>query len=201
VTTSCAVLALDEAARAAARGGFGVQATPPPAAGRRGRVYVRRDLGIGSFGVNAFYGGCTFSVDGEVVDAPQGTAVYVGDPAATRSARATADDTIVLVVGGRPGEAFRPGPGEALAAFNRLYRAGDHEGALAACRAALAEHPGNALMLCNVACTESRLGRPEAALEPLRDALAAWPAYRELAAAEDDLAALRDDARFQELIR
>jgi len=224
------VISLEEAASAAAQGGFGLDAAPGPDAGRRGRVYVRRDLDIGSFGVNAFYqatsgawvigehdelapaasgheelyvvvqGGCTFTVDGEEVDAPRGTALFVRDPAAKRSARATEDGTIVLVVGGRPGEAFRPGPGEALGAFFRLYRNEDYEGALSACREALEAHPGNALILYNIACLESRLGHPDEALEPLGESLAAWPAYKELAADDDDLASLRDDARFQALV-
>ena len=53
--TSYSVLSLDEAAAAAAERGFGLDPAPGPEAGRRGRVSVRRDLEIGSFGVNAFY--------------------------------------------------------------------------------------------------------------------------------------------------
>ena len=228
--TPFSVISLEEAAAAAAERGFGLEADPGPEDGRRGRVYVRRDLDIGSFGVNAFYqatsgapvvaehdecgpgasgheelyvvvaGSCTFTVDGEDVDAPRGTAVFVRDPASKRSARSTEDGTIVLVVGGRPGEAFRPGPGEAMGPFFRRYRDGDYEGALSACRDALDLYPGNALILYNIACLESRLGRTEEALEPLGESLAAWPEYKKLAAADDDLAALRDDARFQTLV-
>jgi tetratricopeptide (TPR) repeat protein len=223
------LLSIGEAAAAAAERGFGLEAAPDPDQGARGRVYLRRDLGIGSFGVNAFYqassgavlvgehdelapgasgheelyvvleGSCTFALDGEEVDAPRGTALFV-EPATKRSARATADGTIVLVVGGRPGEAFRPGPGEALGPFFRLYREGDYEGALAACRAALESHPGNAMILYNVACLEAALGRADEALAPLAESLAAWPAYRELAAEDADLALLRDDDRFRALV-
>jgi hypothetical protein len=228
--TSYSVLSLDEAASAAAERGFGLTATPGPEEGRRGSVPLRRDFDIGSFGVNAFYqaatgapvigehdelgpgasgheelyvvvqGGCTFTVDGEEVAAPQGTAVFVRDPAARRSAQTTEDETIVLVVGGRPGEAFRPGPGEAAAGFARLYRNGDYEGALAACCVGLEAYPGNPLLLYNIACLESLLGHPDEALESLRESLAAWPEYKELAAGDDDLAALRDNERFQALI-
>ena len=224
------VISLDDAARAAADRGFGLETSPGPDAGTRGRVYVRRDFDIGSFGVNAFYqassgsvlvgdhdeiapgtsgheelyvvvaGGCTFTIDGEQVDAPRGTAIFVRDPATRRSARATEDGTIVLVVGGRRGEAFTVGPGEALGSFFRRYRAGDHEGALAACREALESHPTDAMILYNTACLESVLGRPEAALQALEAALAAWPGYRKDAAADEDLAPLRQDARFQALL-
>jgi tetratricopeptide (TPR) repeat protein len=225
--TSYSMISLEEAAPAAAERGFGL-GTPQDAG--RGRVFVRRDLDIGSFGVNAFYqaaggeivigehdelgpaaggheelyvvvaGGCTFTVDGAEVSAPRGTALFVRDPAVKRSAVATEDGTNVLVVGGRPGEAFEPSPGEALAPFFRLYRNEDYEGALAVCRGALAAHPDNALILYNIACLESRLGHPEEALEPLAASLAASPAFKELAADDDDLAALRNDARFQALV-
>jgi hypothetical protein len=228
--TSYSVLSLDEAASAAAQRGFGLTADPAPEDGRRGNVPMRRDFDINSFGVNAFYqaitgapvigehdelgpgasgheelyvviqGGCTFTVGGEEVAAPQGTAIFVRDPAVKRSAETTEGETIVLAVGGRPGEAFRPGPGEAAAGFARLYREGNYEGALAACREGLEAYPGNALMLYNIACLENLLGHPDEALESLGESLAAWPKYKELAIDDDDLATLRDDARFQALI-
>ena len=55
-------------------------------------------------------------------------------------------------------------------------------------------------MLYNIGCLENLLGRPDEALESLRESLAAWPNYKELATGDDDLATLRDDARFQALI-
>jgi tetratricopeptide (TPR) repeat protein len=162
------------------------------------------ELGPGASGHEELYvviqGGCTFTVGGEEVAAPQGTAIFVRDPAVKRSAQTTEDETIVLAVGGRPGEAFRPGPGEAAAGFARLYREGDYEGALAACREGLAAYPGNALMLYNIACLENLLGHPDEALESLGESLAAWPKFKELATDDDDLATLRDDARFKALI-
>jgi len=117
-TSTSSVISLDEAGAAAAANGFGLGGPPDPDTGRRGRVYIRRDLGIESFGVNAFFqgttgalvigehdelgpagsnheelyvvvaGDCTFTVDGDELDAPPGTAVFVRDPAAKRSARA-----------------------------------------------------------------------------------------------------------------
>ena len=229
-TTSYATVSLGEAGAAAAERGFGLDTTPDPDNGRRGRVYVRRDFDIGSFGVNAFYqgtsganvvgehdelgpgasgheelyvvvsGGCTFTVDGDDVDAPQGTAVFVRDPASKRSARATQDGTVVLAIGGTPGEPFTVGPGESIGGFYRSYREKDYETALSACREGLETHPGNAMILYNVACLEALLGHPEEAFAPLAESLAAWPAYRELAADDDDLAPLRDDPRFKALL-
>ncbi len=51
-------------------------------------------------------GHAVFTVDGEDVDAPAGTLVFVRDPALIRSARATADGTSVLAIGGRAGAPF-----------------------------------------------------------------------------------------------
>jgi hypothetical protein len=51
-------------------------------------------------------GHAAFTVDGEDIDAPAGTLVFVRDPALIRSASATADGTTILAIGGRPGTPF-----------------------------------------------------------------------------------------------
>jgi hypothetical protein len=48
-------------------------------------------------------GHAVFKVDGEEIDAPAGTVVFVRDPALIRHARATADNTAILAVGGPVG--------------------------------------------------------------------------------------------------
>ena len=48
-------------------------------------------------------GHALFTVDGEEIDAPAGTVVFVRDPALIRQARATADNTAILAVGGPVG--------------------------------------------------------------------------------------------------
>jgi tetratricopeptide (TPR) repeat protein len=214
--TSYAVLSLEEAALANGDGD-------------RRNVRLRREFDIGAFGANAIYqakagelviyehdelgpgsggheelyvvvqGGCTFTIDGEENDAPHGTAIFVR-PATKRGAVATEDGTIVLAVGGRRGEAYEVPPGASLLEFFPLHAAQDYEGAMSVCREALAEHPGNALILYNIACLESLLGRPDEALDTLRTAVESWPAYKENATADDDFASLRNDPRFQELI-
>jgi tetratricopeptide (TPR) repeat protein len=227
---SYTTLVLKDAALSAPPSPFAAVAPQDPRAGQRSRVRLRDELGIGSFGTSAVYqaeaggrvisehdelgpgangheelyivvaGGCTFTVDGDEVDAPHGSVVFVRDPAAKRSAVATADGTVVLAVGGKPGEAFRPSAGEALAEFFRLYGEKDWEAALPVCHGALEEHPGNAMILYNIACLESLLGRTDDALEHLGESLAGWPPYKELAADDDDFASLRDDARFHTLV-
>ena len=51
-------------------------------------------------------GRATFTVDGEPIDAPAGTFVYVPDPAARRGAVARESGTVVFVAGGTPGETY-----------------------------------------------------------------------------------------------
>jgi uncharacterized cupin superfamily protein len=92
---------------------------------------IRKTLGITAFGVNAYTaenagdevveqhdetalgheeiyvvvrGRATFTVDGEEVDAPEGTVVYLDDPKQTRHAVARDAGTTVLAVGGVPGK-------------------------------------------------------------------------------------------------
>jgi hypothetical protein len=52
-------------------------------------------------------GHAVFTVDGHDLDAPAGTLVFVRDPALIRSAKATADGTAILAIGGRPGAPFQ----------------------------------------------------------------------------------------------
>jgi len=57
-------------------------------------------------------GRATFVVDGEEVDAPAGTFVYVRDPDVRRGAVAREPGTVVFVAGGAPGEAYEVSPWE-----------------------------------------------------------------------------------------
>jgi hypothetical protein len=92
---------------------------------------VRKTLGVTAFGINAYVaaeagdevveehdetalgheeiylvvaGHATFTVDGETVDAPRGTLVYLDDPEQKRHAVATEPGTTVLAIGGVPGK-------------------------------------------------------------------------------------------------
>jgi hypothetical protein len=51
-------------------------------------------------------GHAVFTVDGEDLDAPAGTLVFVRDPGLIRTARATVDGTAILAIGGRAGVPF-----------------------------------------------------------------------------------------------
>ena len=57
-------------------------------------------------------GRATFTIDGEAVDAPAGTLVFVRDPGAERSAVAREAGTTVLAIGAPVGEEFVVAPWE-----------------------------------------------------------------------------------------
>lgn len=193
-------------------------------------VHLGRALGIGAFGVGAAFqrtaggpvipghheagpggdrheelyivvqGSARFTVDGDEIDAPQGTAVFVHDPAAMRSAISTAEDTLVLAVGGPRGAAYRVTPAQAQEGFWDAYRAKDYAAALASTKRALELYPGNAHLLYNVGCMEALLGDDDAALTALAESVAQWEPYKEQARKDDDFASLREDPRFVELV-
>jgi tetratricopeptide (TPR) repeat protein len=185
---------------------------------------VRKTLGVTAFGINAYTaanagdevvedhteehlgheeiyavisGHAVFTVDGEHVDAPAGTLVYLDDPSQRRSATASEAGTTVLAIGGKPGlhevsawEYFFP----ALPAM----RDGDYDTARAILEDGLAqkEHPA---LHYNLACVEALAGDAERALAELELAIDAAPRFRESARTDDDFASLRDDPRFSAL--
>jgi len=197
----------------------------------RGRVQLRKDLDVGAFGVNAIYqrkagedvirnhheagpggdrheelyvvvqGSATFTVDGDDLEATQGTAIFVRDPAVMRAAVATSDGTIVLAVGGPRDHAYRVPPAEAADGFWAAYLAKDYAAALEATNRGLEAYPGNAHLLYNVACMQSLLGDDEAALTNLAESVGKWEKYKEQARKDDDFVSLREDPRFVELVR
>jgi tetratricopeptide (TPR) repeat protein len=193
--------------------------------GRR-RYDVRRNLGITAFGVQAFgapgdvrvisehdenllgeggqeelyvvlRGAAKFEIDGEVVDAPTGTLVQV-QPAAKRTATATEDGTTILVVGGTPGEAYKPAPEEAPEAF-AAYNAGDYETALAKQLVVVEKESDNVIAHFNAGCFAARAGHADEAIEHLRRAVGINERIKELIGTDEDLDSIREDQRFAEL--
>lgn len=183
-------------------GAFGAAATYQAKAGED-VIGEHDELGPGADGQEELYvvvqGSAAFTLDGEEIDAPHGTVVFV-QPGAKRKAVATSDETIVLAVGGRRGQAYRVPPGGELSDFFEHYNKQDYEGALAACHVALEKFPGNALILYNIACMQSMLGRGDESLETLRTALEGWPQFKENAQKDDDFTSLREEPRFLELV-
>jgi tetratricopeptide (TPR) repeat protein len=146
-------------------------------------------------------GHATFTVNGEKIDAPTGSVVFVRDPAAKRGAFAEEDETIVLAIGGKPGEAFFTLPEEFSVAFD-AYSDKDYERSIRLYQELLESgFPRKAGILYNIGCNEALLGRTDDAIEHLRAAIEADPKAVELARTDADLDPIRDDPRFVELIR
>lgn len=194
----------------------------------RERLDVRRHFGITSFGINAVRipgagnlvrehdetglggseqeelyvvlgGAATFEVDGEKVEAPAGSLVFVR-PEAKRSAVAKDEGTTLLIIGGTPGKAYDPAPPEAAEAF-AAYNAGDYKTAAEKHRVVVENGPDNVLVLFNAACFEARAGHADDALEHLRQAIAVDDRIREYIEKDEDLDSLREDPRFVALTK
>jgi hypothetical protein len=196
---------------------------------RRGRdIPVREHFGIQSFGINAFTPGddgtlinehdettdrqeelyvvldghATFEIDGEAVDAPAGTFVFVR-PESRR--KATGEGT-VLAMGATPGEAYQGIDwGEAWPFHNesmKAYGEGRYADALEAVRSALERMPDHAGLNYNYACFATLAGETgDETFARLRRSVELFPRFRENARKDDDLAAVRDDPRFEEALR
>jgi len=181
---------------------FGVRATRVESAGEL--VGDHDETGPGADRQEELYfvasGRATFTVSGETIEAPAGTFVFVRDPEARRAAVAEEDGTTLLAFGGRPGQAWRVTPGEALREFFPLHEAKDFEGAAAVARDVLEDYPGNGLVLYNLACCESLLGKTDDALEHLQAAIEAAPSLAENAKTDEDFTAIRGQERFEALL-
>ncbi len=196
---------------------------------RRGRdLLVREHLGIQAFGINAFTPGedgtligehdeagsgqeelylvldgrATFEIDGTTVDAPAGTLVFVGP----ESQRRAIGDGTVLCIGATPGQAYEGIDwGEAWPFHAESMRAYDEEryaDALAAVSGALERMPDHAGLNYNYACFATLAGETgDETFAHLRRSVELLPRFREDARRVDDLAAIRDDPRFEQALR
>jgi mannose-6-phosphate isomerase-like protein (cupin superfamily) len=151
------------------------------------------ELGAGSGHHEELYvvmtGAARFELDGETHDAPAGTIVFAR-PEQRRSAHATADDTTILVVGGKPGAAGPPSPFEYWYFATPAYDAGDFDRAYEIAAEGLEPYPDNASLQYNLACYANRGGRRDVARRHLDRAFGLNPATREWAARDEDLAGL-----------
>ena len=100
------------------------------------------ELGSGAGGHEEMYvvlrGRARFTIDGEDVDAPAGTIVFIRDPAVKRVAFEQEEGTVVLAVGGEPGRAYEVSPWEHIfaavaAAQGRPLGRGDRASSRPAC--------------------------------------------------------------------
>ena len=186
---------------------------------------IRTHFGISAFGVNAFVadepgrligehdelgqnagkheelyfvasGHATFTVNGDEIDAPAGTFVFVRDPAAKRSAVAKEPGTTVVAAGGRPGEAFTPSGWERNAPVLVYFGTGEYDKAIEELERLLAETPEDATVLYNLACAKSLTGKKEEAIAHLQRSVEIDADFGELAEKDSDLDAIREEPEF-----
>lgn len=185
---------------------------------------VRRHFDVRAFGVNAYTateagqdvveahteeslgheelyvvvaGHARFTLDGEEVDAPEGTLVFLSDPTVRREAVAVTAGTTVLALGGKPGEAYVPSAWESWFAATPKGQAGDHEGAIAEIKAGFADHPEHPMLFYQLACWESLAGKSDDALEHVNRAVElGGKKFRDYAHDDEDFASIQADERF-----
>ncbi|HEY2435847.1 MAG TPA: hypothetical protein VGH93_01605 [Solirubrobacteraceae bacterium] len=189
---------------------------------------VRLHFGIASFGVNAWTGRevgdriinehdeaevgdgqeelylvqrgrARFELDGEPIEAPADTFVFVR-PGVKRTAFAEEPGTTIIALGGTPGKAYEPSGFEIWAPLGPLYEAGEYAEAADRGRELIKAHPEYPGLLYNVACCESLAGRTGDAIEHLRLAIERADHFRSLAADDSDFDPTRDDPAFKELV-
>jgi tetratricopeptide (TPR) repeat protein len=145
-------------------------------------------------------GHATFSVGGGEVDGPKGTIVLVRDASLSRGAVALETETTVLTVGAKPGEAYSPQAWEPNRDVFELLDAGRPEEARQLLTEALDRYQERSSLYYNLACAEALLGEADAALKHLRLAIEGRPEAAEWAREDADLASLRSEPRFAELV-
>jgi tetratricopeptide (TPR) repeat protein len=141
-------------------------------------------------------GRATFTVDGEEVDSPAGTLVFVNAPAAKRKAVAVEAGTTVLAIGAKPGEAYRPLGWEWSAEAFPFFQSGEPERAYEILAAANEQHPDSSSVLYNLACSEALLGKKEEAVEHLRRAVELYDGFVDIARDDPDFDSIRSHPGF-----
>jgi mannose-6-phosphate isomerase-like protein (cupin superfamily) len=144
-------------------------------------------------------GHAMFELEGDKVDAPAGTLVFV-PPLTNRMATATEDGTTIIAVEGTPGSGYETRGWELWAPLAPLYQAGEYAEVAARLEAIVAATSQYPMLFFNLACCESLSGRTSEALDHLRRAVGMSEEFRESARVDTDLDPIRDEPAFQELI-
>jgi len=146
-------------------------------------------------------GHATFTLDGEQVEAPAGTVVFLPEHEVHRHAVAREPGTQVLAIGGWPDRPFAASAWEWWFRAYGLQETGRLDEARAVLAAGTAEHPESASMAFHAACIEALGGDADAAFAALGRAVAlGGDEQRARARDDDDLAALREDPRWAAVV-
>ncbi len=195
---------------------------------QRGRdIPVREHFGIHAFGANAYRasedgtligehtetgsgqeelylvldGHATFEIDGETFDAPAGTFVAV----APQSRRKATGEGTVLAIGAKPGEAYQALDWGDAWRFHQesmnAYGEQRYADALDAVRRGLETSPDQPGLNYNYACFATLAGQvDDETFSRLRRSVELYEPFRRQARDDEDLAAVRDDPRFEQAL-
>ncbi len=106
----------------------------------------------------------------------------------------------MLALEGVPGQAYEPRGWELWAPLVPLYEAGQHAEVADRLRQLIDASPQYALLYYNLACCESVVGQTAEAIGHLGHALDMAERFGEEAALDPDLAGIRDEPAFQDLV-
>jgi mannose-6-phosphate isomerase-like protein (cupin superfamily) len=144
-------------------------------------------------------GRATFTLDGEELDAPTGTLVFVR-PGTRRGAVAAEPGTTIMALGGKRGEAFRVSAWETVFAAYGYRRLGDVERGRALLQEAVEAEPDAWQGQYHLACFAALDGNAHEAIAHLRRAVEMDSTAAKWAADDEDFGSVRDDPRFAELV-
>jgi len=144
-------------------------------------------------------GHAVFDLDGDRVDAPAGTLVFAS-PRTKRMATATEESTTIIAMEGTPGQAYEPRGWELWAPLAPRYAAGQYAEVADRLGTLVAANPQYPMLFFNLACCESLSGRTKEALDHLRRAVEMSDEFRRSARSDSDLAPIRDEPAFKQLI-
>ena len=184
---------------------------------------IRRHFDIRAFGVNAYSarevggqiveehteaqleheeiylvlrGRARFTVDGNDHELGAGQLVFLRDPQLKRGAVALEKETVVLALGGKPGQVHVVSAWEAMFAAVPFSREENWDEAIRIHVEALREQPGHPALLYNLACMEARGGRHLDALLHIQRAVELDTKWAEYARNDSDFAAIRNEPGF-----
>ena len=138
-------------------------------------------------------GRATFTLDGQEIDAPAGTVVFLDDPKMKRHARAEEPRTLVLAVGNKVGEPFQVSVWEFLWRANRARKEGRWDDARRIVEDGLRERPDSPALTLALASIVAHEGQRGDALAHLRQAIDREPSLRGWAERDEELARLLAD--------
>ena len=181
-------------------------------------IPLRRRLGIGAFGTNAYRvaktgdtvieehiespgqeelyvvisGRVKFEIGDEEVVAAAGGAIFIAEPELKRHGVALEDDTAVLAVGGWRDKPYHSLPWEPIYLAQEAMRAGDWATAAETIEREAGEQRDSAPVRYRLAVCRAHNGEDGAAIEELRRAIEVNPGLHERAESEAAFASLRE---------